>query len=135
MTTNKEAEQLVRDSFLQEKDKAFLIKILETEGAAENFFEKFKALIVEEVKNITEKYKTAILDLNGGFIDADKWFLEQKENLEKETEEKLGKINPTDIKSKNEFWKDYDNKMATLSAEYKKKLDQATSKAALTNIK
>jgi hypothetical protein len=135
MIISKDAEQLVKDSFLADEEKAFLIKILETEGPTNNFFNKFKDFIVGEFKNIAEKYKTAVLDLNSDFEQADKWFSDQKEVLEKETQDRLEQIKPTDVKGKNEFWKTYDKKFADISKEYKERLDKATSRTILSNIK
>lgn len=126
--------KLVNESFLSEKEKSILIKIIEKDGLTETFFEKFRILLVDEIKKISVDYKNAIRDLNAGFEESDSWLEEQKKELESDTEKQLSKIDLADLKKKGKIWDDYDKKILALLEEYKKRLDELTKKLMLLKI-
>ena len=132
---NEEIITLVKESFLSEKEKSFLLKIIENEGATNSFFEKFKILLIEEIKNISGEYKNAIEDLNAGSTEIDSWLEKQKEGLGKDAEKQLSETDMTDMKKKSEIWNNYDKKMLALAEEYKKKLSELTKKLMFSKIK
>ena len=132
---NEEIIKLVKESFLSEKEKFFLLKIIEKKGATNSFFENFKILLIEEIKNISEEYRNVIEDLNSGFTEIDGWMKKQKEELEKKTEKELNAVDISDLKKKKEIWSGYDKKMSALAEEYKKKLGELTNKLMLFKIK
>lgn len=132
---DKEIIKYVKDSFLQEKDKLFLLKLLEVEGDTDNFYKQFEKLLILEVKNIGTKFKESIKILNDKFKNADEWRKNQEKEIDKETEEELAKIKDGNLAKKSEIWKEYDKKIEALSEEYKNKINEATKKIMLSKLK
>lgn len=132
---NEEILKLVEESFLQKKEKTFLMDLIKKEGTTSNFFKEFENLLVEEVKKISGEYKNAIEDLNSGFFQIDEWFDGQKNEISDEAEKKINNVDVSDITKKKEIWDEYDRKLSIATEEYKKRLGQHINKLMIFKIK
>ncbi len=122
-----ETKKIIEISFLPQKEKEALFKMLESEGETDALFQEFSNLLVKEIEQRSKKYQATMKELETQIAQIEKTTNQEKEKINRQLAEHLTKAG-ADLDKKQKTWEEYYAAISELQSKHEKKLKEASIK-------
>jgi G:T/U-mismatch repair DNA glycosylase len=122
-----ELQKTIQSSFLLKDQKDYLMQYLNTNGENEQFYKVFNQYLINELQKKDKQFRNSMNNFENNLIRLDNELNSRKEKAEKNLDEKLSKIDPTDLSLKAKIWDEYYRILEEMRTEYEEKLKKIYS--------
>ena len=117
--------ELINSSPLKDNQKEELKTMLNSEGANENFYNKFNSLLLTDLEQRNEGYVKAATEQEQKIDHADQELARKREKINGQLKDYMGKMNPSDLAQSKRVWDQYYEAVSTIEEDYRGKLEEA----------
>jgi len=120
-------QNLIKESFLSEDEKHYLLQYFATKGDDQEFYDIFDHYLASGLYKINDEYTETMTKFDNELDQLDKEVNSKKENLKETLNNKLDQIKSSDIKAKQVIWDDYYKLIDKLQKEQEEKIKEMLS--------
>lgn len=126
---NEDLLKLIDASFLQEKEKVYLVQFLEVNGPSDQFYTQFNSLLIGALKKKEKSYSHVMEGFEESVRELDEQIGQEKDKLEQEAELKLSKTTVLQPEERDKAWKAYYDGLEKIRHGYEERLKAILSRS------